>query len=192
MEYGKRHHGKRGTGYRTGYGTGDLDGRSMYPSRHGDHLKSTPGNVAKPWEGSAGREQGDEMGLRSGCGGWRVNSACVSALTAGMRCLASRATLPCALGYSHSGRSQVWFSDCAAATLRQRISVGLNRSGSLVVEAAHLIVRGESIAVLRQTRGRGCESRHAVGINLQRCGGDAASIFPHKRGWKPRMAGVTI
>ena len=32
QEYGKRHHGKRGTGYRTGYGTGDLDGRSMYPS----------------------------------------------------------------------------------------------------------------------------------------------------------------
>ena len=102
QEYGKRHHGKRGTGYRTGYGTGDL----CIP-RHGFHLKSTPGNVAipKPWEGS-----GENWAMRwdyvqvALCG---VNSACVSALTAGMRCLASRATLPRALEYGHFGRGQV-------------------------------------------------------------------------------------
>ena len=50
-----------------------------------------------------------------------VNSACVSALTAGMRCLASRAALPRALGYGHFGRGQV-SGDCAVATLRRCIS----------------------------------------------------------------------
>ena len=63
-----------------------------------------------------------------------VNSACVSALTAGMRCLASRATLPRALEYSHFGRSQEVSSDCAAATLRRRISGPEQR-------AAHLLSR---------------------------------------------------
>ena len=68
----------------------------------------------KMWDtgdGIRGQKTGYAGGCRCG-----VNSACVSALTAGMRCLASRATLPRALEYSHFGRGQV--SDVAALWLR--------------------------------------------------------------------------
>ena len=137
--------------YSHGRDTRDTDGITkirdtgdLYPSS-GVHLKSTPGNVAKPysWEGSGENCMGDEMGLRSGCAVWReqrVHGS--SALTAGMRCLASRAALPRALEYSHFGRGQV-SGGCAAAIRCGDASVGLNRGGSLVVEAAHLIVRHE-------------------------------------------------
>ena len=68
----------------------------------------------KMWDtgdGIRGQKTGYAGGCRCG-----VNSACVSALTAGMRCLASRATLPRALEYSHFGRGQV--SGVAALWLR--------------------------------------------------------------------------
>ena len=83
-----------GNGLRdTGRGTGRGTGRAIWTGdlcipRHGFHLKSTPGNVAKPWEGS-----GENWAMRwdyaqvALCG---VYSACVKRAA----CAASRRVLP--------------------------------------------------------------------------------------------------